>query len=66
MHIHDAVNALFFILQGDPALQGAKIIAEVKIACWLCAGENPFFKGVHFTSILKLVESRSSAIIVLS
>ena len=41
--VDHTIEAVVAFLQGDKLFNGAEIVAKVKIAVWLDAGEHPFF-----------------------
>ena len=43
VHVHNAVKAVIFVLQGDPVLEGAHIRAQGQFAAGLNSGKNAFF-----------------------
>jgi hypothetical protein len=47
MHIHDAVDALVFVLKGDPVFDGAHIRPKGQLSAGLDAAENPFLLAFH-------------------
>ena len=40
MFVGDEEVTLVFVLKGQPVLDAADVMAEVKAACWRVAGEN--------------------------
>ena len=48
MHIHDAVNAVIFILEGHPVLDGAHVRTQGQFAAGLDTAENSLFPSLVF------------------
>jgi hypothetical protein len=47
VQIGDDEQAIVFVLQAHPILQGAYVMPQVKLACWPVTCQNPF--SFHLT-----------------